>query len=45
MTRAPQQIDSAMVGRTVLTPSLLKLETVWDPLRGLPRFQELLKKK
>jgi len=28
-----------------LTPALLRLDPMWDPLRGDPRFQELCKDK
>jgi TolB-like protein/integral membrane sensor domain MASE1/class 3 adenylate cyclase/Tfp pilus assembly protein PilF len=35
----------ALAGRVPLTPALLRLDPMFDPLRGDPRFQELCKDK
>jgi TolB-like protein/predicted Zn-dependent protease/predicted Ser/Thr protein kinase len=36
---------SLVWGQTCITPALLRLDPVWDPLRSDPRFQELCKDK
>jgi tetratricopeptide (TPR) repeat protein len=37
--------EGALAGRVALTPALLRLDPMFDPLRGDPRFQELCKDK
>jgi TolB-like protein/Tfp pilus assembly protein PilF len=36
---------SLVWGQTCITPALLRLDPLWDPLRSDPRFQELCKDK
>ena len=32
-------------GPTAITPALLRLDPIWDPLRGDPAFQKLCEEK
>ncbi len=36
---------SSNAGRTPITPALLRLDPIWDPLRGDPAFQKLCEEK
>jgi len=36
---------STGAGRTPITPALLRLDPIWDPLRGDPAFQKLCEEK
>ena len=36
---------SSNAGRTPITPALLRLDPIWDPLRGNPAFQKLCEEK
>ncbi|MEP6495357.1 MAG: protein kinase [bacterium] len=42
---AMDQIRKAMVDPMVLSPALLKIDPVWDPLRGRADFKKLLNQK
>ena len=37
--------ESRFYGPPVITPALLRLDPIWDPLRGDPAFQKLCEEK
>jgi hypothetical protein len=37
--------DSCIYGSTLVTPALLRLDPLWDPLRGDRAFQKLCEQK
>ena len=37
--------DSWLYGPTPITPALLRLDPIWDPLRADPAFQKLCEEK
>ena len=37
--------DSCIYGREPITPALLRLDPIWDPLRGDPAFPKALRGK
>lgn len=42
---AIDQIRAAMIEPFILTPAILKLDPIWDPLRGRADFQKLVEGK
>ena len=42
---AVEQLALASVDPVEVTPALLKMDPIWDPLRGRPDFQKLLDDK
>jgi serine/threonine-protein kinase len=45
LTQLLQTPYGGFFGRTPITPALLRLDPLWDPLRGDPAFQKLCQEK